>query len=395
MEQQEKGGKEPVRLTDLDVRRLLEDPAPEVRAETAEKIAAEFGAGALGERERSLAEEIFRIMARDVEERVREALAKSLNTVPDLPHDVAKTLAQDVSDSVALPMLAASEVLTDEDLIEIVRSGRSTRQAAIAQRSTVSSEVSDALVEAGSEEVVAVLVANEGADLAEQTLHKVVERYGESERVQEPLVHRSRLPITVAERLVAKLTDDLKTYLVTHHELPAAVASDLVLQSRERATIGLLSDENHEPDVEELVRQMEAHGRLTASVVLRALCTGDLTFFEAALAVKADVPLVNARILIHDEGPLGLKSIYEKAGLPERLFPVFRAAFDIAREYERQRSDDDPERRNRLILERMLTQFEDPGEEFDVEDIDYLLGRLVRSQVRDRDQDQNQNDAAS
>ncbi len=55
-----------------------------------------------------------------MELRVREALAAHLKNSPDLAHDVAVALARDV-DSVSLPMLKFSEVLTDEDLIEIVR----------------------------------------------------------------------------------------------------------------------------------------------------------------------------------------------------------------------------------------------------------------------------------
>ena len=52
-----------------------------------------------------------------------------------------------------------------------------------------------------------------------------VENFGDSETVQRPLVDREALPITVAERLVSKVSDSLRNYLVTHHELPPALAS--------------------------------------------------------------------------------------------------------------------------------------------------------------------------
>ena len=58
-------------------------------------------------------------MIKDAEVRVREALAQNLKENPDLPHDVALSLAQDV-DQVALPILQFSDVLTDDDLIEII-----------------------------------------------------------------------------------------------------------------------------------------------------------------------------------------------------------------------------------------------------------------------------------
>jgi len=77
------------------------------------------------------------------------------------------------ADQVALPMLEFSEALSDADLIEIVRTQGSQRLTAIAGRSTVSEAVSDVLVDHGDETAVAVLVGNEGAQLAETTMHKV------------------------------------------------------------------------------------------------------------------------------------------------------------------------------------------------------------------------------
>ena len=160
------------------------------------------------------------------------------------------------------------------------------------------------------------------------------------------------------------------------------LASDLLLDSRERAMVRLLSCGTSRPDVEELVSQMAANARLSASLILRALCTGDLTFFEAAMAHKAEIPLSNARVLIHDDGELGLTSLFTKTEMPERLFPAFRAAVDIAKISELERSDSEPDWRQRLVMERILTQYEQLVD-FDSDDVDYLLGRLARTVERE------------
>ena len=98
-------------LTAEDVQALARDPSPVNRAAAAAKIAGRFNdhlsTGTLSARELALAEEIFRLMVRDAEVRVREALAANLKSNPRLPHDVAVALAKDV-DSVALPVLSAS-----------------------------------------------------------------------------------------------------------------------------------------------------------------------------------------------------------------------------------------------------------------------------------------------
>ena len=203
-------------LSQEDVEQLLSDPSGKTRAQTAAKIAQDFDADRLTPEEREMAREIFRIMTKDAEVRVREALSRNLKENPAVPHEVAKALAQDV-DSVALPILQFSEALTDEDLIEIVRSQGASKQVAIARRPTVSETVSTALVDTGDEDVVTNLVANEGAEITEQSLQKVVEDFGDQETMQDVLVRRPRLPVTVAERLVTMVSEGLKVELVAPH----------------------------------------------------------------------------------------------------------------------------------------------------------------------------------
>ncbi|MDA0662681.1 MAG: DUF2336 domain-containing protein [Proteobacteria bacterium] len=364
------------KLSAADIARMMKDTSPESRQKTAEKVAIGYAGGALSVTEREIAEDIFRVMVKDAEERVRAALSKQLMHARDLSPDVALTLANDVSDAVALPILEFSEALSDADLIEIVRTQGDSRQAAIAGREAVSGAVASVLAEEGSEVAVAVLVGNEGADLGEAAMHSVIDRFGESEFVQEPLVRRGTLPIAVSERLVAMVSDKLQDYIVTHHDLSEDVASAMVLQSRERATLGLIGRSADTHDIEALIDQLYRNGRLTPSIILRSICAGDINFFEAALARLSDLPLVNARALIHDEGMLGLKSIYDRSGLSRKMFPAYRVAFDMARENERERSDIDPEAVMRRTLERVLTHFEDMFDDSNHEDMDFLLNKL-------------------
>ena len=358
-------------LTEADVVRLLTDPSPDTRAVTAEKIAAEIDSAALTDRERHLAIEIVRAMVKDAEMRVREALSRNLKTSHAIPHDIALTLARDV-ESVALPMLEFSTVLTEEDLLDIVRRSTGAKQVAVARRESVSAPLVNALIDSRNGEAVATLVANEGADISESALQRVLDSYGAEETVQGSLVHRRNLPITVAERLVAVVSENLREYLVTHHQLPSAVATDLVLESRERATVNLLPPGAESADVEQLVHQLRVNGRLTPSLILRSLCMGDMQLFEASLAVMARTPMANARILIHDGGNLGFKSLYMRAGLPERLYPAFRVAVDVWRETDFDGLERDRERHVCRMIERILTQFEDVGQE----NLDYLLKKL-------------------
>ena len=307
--------------------------------------------------------------------RVREALAAHLKNSPDLPHDVAVALARDV-DSVSLPMLKFSEVLTDEDLVEIVRDQGATKQVAIAQRTRVSSRVADALIDTGNEKAVARLVANEGAKLTEQALGRVMEEYQESEAVSDSLVRRPSMPAAISAQLVEALSERLQDFLMQKHDVAPDVASNLILQTREKAIMSLVDYGSTDVELENLVEQLARKDRLTASLLLRALCMGDMGFFERALARLANLPLHNARILIHDHGGLGLESVYLKADLPKRLYPAFQAGIELSDENDYDGGHNDRSRFIERMLERVLTRFEDPQSRMTQEDIDYLMGKL-------------------
>ncbi len=362
------------RLTEGDVRKLLSDPSAVTRAETAAKLAIQFDQGDLSPSERAMAEQIFRIMVKDAEVRVREALAVNLKENPNVPHDVALTLAGDV-DQVALPVLQFSEILSDADLVQIVRSQGAAKQKAIAARPKVSAVVADAIVDGADKEAVVTLVSNEGAEITETSFEKVIDKFGEDEAVQAPMVKRSALPVTIVERLVHRVSENLREHLLTHHEMPPSIAADLILQARERATIGL-STASAEEDVERLVHQLYSNGRLTPSIVLRALCMGDMKFFEYALARRVGIPVLNARMLIHDSGDLGLQGLYGKSGMPKSFYPAIKAAIAVAKEMSYDGEDGDRERYARRMLERVLTQYGDLGVDFDNDDLEYLLAKM-------------------
>jgi uncharacterized protein (DUF2336 family) len=357
-------------LSKADVARLLAEPSASVRAEVAHKLAREIDSTALTEAELQLANDVVRIMARDVEVAVRRALSENLRRARNLPHDIALRLANDV-EAVALPILTDSPVLTDNDLVQIVRQGSSRKQEAIAVRDDLSRSVSDAVASDGSEAAVAALMGNASAQVEETTLGTVITRFPDSDRVKASMVHRAELPATIAERLVVMVSEQLQSYLVRHHELPVSLATDIVQQSREHATLHI-SLGSSEQELERLVRQMHRNQRLTPILVLRSLCLGDLAFFEVAMAVMAKVAVANARILIHDAGDKGLASLYEKTGMPARLLPAVRVAVDVVRGTEFDGGERDRERYRSRVITRILTQFEDLPQE----DLDYLLDKL-------------------
>jgi uncharacterized protein (DUF2336 family) len=350
----------------------------------ADAIGRSIDSPAIGDKERDIALDIVRRLAGDIVQQVRQNLADAVRQSVGLPHDVALKLAQDVAD-VSLPFIAESVVLTDDDLIGIVEEGDTAKQLAIANRDEVSEQVVGALVDQGNEDVVVAVVSNPGAILGEPALGRALDRFGDSPRLQEPMVARNALPVGIAERLVTLVSDKLKDELVRRHEISPDLAADLVLEGRERATLDLVSDDGPAERVEELAREMARNGRLTDSILLRAACTGDLGFVAAGLAVRAKIPFRNADMLVHDDGEKALRSLTVKAGLGEHDRIILRAAVDVARSTEMVDAPDARDRFAETVLERVLTTFDAEEAAFSEEDAEYLIKKLSKYTERRRE----------
>ncbi len=159
-------------------------------------------------------------------------------------------------------------------------------------------------------------------------------------------------------------------------EVSPDVPSTLILQARERATMTLIDYGSGDAELDNLIEQLHRKERITPSLLLRALCVGDLNFFERAMAKLATLPLQNVRVLIHDKGMLGLEPLYLRTDLPKALYPAFRAAISLVVETDYDGGLNDRERYIERIMQRMLTKFEDPSTRIAEDDIEYLMARL-------------------
>jgi uncharacterized protein (DUF2336 family) len=99
-----------------------------------------------------------------------------------------------------------------------------------------------------------------------------------------------------------------------------------------------------------------------------------MSFFEWSVAELAGVPHHRTWLMVHDAGPLGLKAIYERAGLPARLFGAFRAGVDTYHTIEAEGGAPDAARFQERMLQRFLTQPKAATRE----DMDYLVDKLDR-----------------
>lgn len=358
-------------LSDNDLERLLRSDSEEERAIEVHKLCRSMERVELDPLEREAARKIIRILSQDAAELVRRALAVTLRSSNLVPIEVARRLAADI-DSIAIPVIRNSPVFGDEDLIEIVRAGSVARQMAVASRATVSRDVSEVIAAEAGVEAVRTLAANDNADFSERAMGVAMDRFSEDSDMVAAMALRKVLPPAIVERLLEVASEAVRDHLVHRHAVPAQTAVRLSEFARERATIDLIDEAMSADDLPQFVARLHLRRALTASLLLRAVARGQMAMFEHALSQLAQVPHHRVWLMVHDAGPLGLRAIYDRAGLPPRLFSAFRAGVDTWRTLQGEGATPDPEVFRQRMLERFMTQMHVIGRD----DLNYLMDRL-------------------
>ena len=364
-------------LTDSDIRTLVKGPDEETRAHAAHKICRCIDEAELSEDERAHAEGILAIMANDAAILVRRSLAVALKNSSRLPRELANKLARDI-ESVSLPVILNSPMLTDADLVEIVRSCPVQKQLAVAGRDTLSPTVTLAIAQYAEAPAVERAIANDNAEFDIEGFDAALDRFAGVSSITAAMVRRDALPVAVTEKLISLVTGDVFDYLVNNHELPPQIAIDLAVAARERATIDVVEQASRQKDVGRFVQQLNLNGRLTPSLLMRGLCMGHMDFVEHAMAELAGMSHQRMWLLVHDSGPLGLKAAFDRAGLPPRLYSSFRAAVEVYHSIERDGVTIDRVSFRKRMLERTLTLFQSIPKD----DLDYLLEKLDAAHER-------------
>ncbi len=319
-------------ITREDIEFLVREPSAAMRARITEKIAVGYNTTTFTPNELRLANEIFRLLLKDTEVKIRKLIAEQLKSTPHVPHDIIMALANDCYE-VAVPVLKHSHVLSEEDLIAIVRATREHQKLeAIAARNSISRELAHALIETRLNDVTKMLLANHGASLAETSLDVVLDEFARDHDVLEELVLRGGLSYAFAEKLFSNVSTVLKKQLTKKYRLSRHALDEPVENARETAVLQFMSPWMSQQEINQLVDQMQRNKRLTDSVIVRSLCIGDLRFFETAIAKRVGIPVSNARILLLDPGPLGFKALYESARLPENFYAAVHAMLHLALE---------------------------------------------------------------
>jgi len=261
------------------------------------------GERVLSDRERALMMDILRQLVHDVEIDIRRQLATRFAEREDAPHDLVVTLANDEIE-VAHPILVKSTLLFDDDLIEIVRHRTMEHQLAIAVRRTVSEPVSDALVEAGHEDVVQRLLENQGAAMSEAAMEYLVEQSQRVDRYQNPLLRRRELSPDLARRMYWWVSAALRQHILERFEIDPDTLDEEMDGSTRRLLngVGDLSEPRGPTAPKKLAAQMNESAKLSPRDILQVLRQGEISFFEAMLTRLSGLRVTVVRRILYEPG---------------------------------------------------------------------------------------------
>jgi uncharacterized protein (DUF2336 family) len=304
-------------------------PAGE-RAEATRSLARAWLISDLSQEDRAGAEGALLMLLDDASPLVRQAMAEVFAHSADAPAAIVQALSLD-QPSVALPVLEHSPLLIDADLVDIIATGNCEMQCAIARRINLPASVCAAVAEVGTPEAALELIENAYAELAPFSWDRIVERHGHLAAIRESMLVLEDLPAATRVALVAKLSNTLARFVVAKRWLSPDRAVRIAGEARDRSTVNIAARSRGD-DMRGLVRHLRATGQLTAGLILRALLSGNLELFDAALAELSDLPPARVSALLNDRGGVSLQALLTRAGLPESTFAAFRAALEVSHE---------------------------------------------------------------
>ncbi len=297
---------------------LARDDDDEVRVAISKKIARL--APQLGDEQRDwlrqLTVEVLEQVARDQLPRVRKILAHEIRHLDSVPRKLVQRLARDVEIAVCGPILQFSPLLTDDDLLEIIRSEPVQGALnAVARRERLGARPADAIVETGNESAICDLLANGSAQIKEDTLDRIIDDAPSRRAWHRPLVRRRDLSHRAVRRVAQFVTAALLAELEQRHGLDPETTSNVAAKVNERLSADGLNEEGIPAD---RARAAYDANKLDDSAFLSAADRGDREFIVHALALKTKIATATTRSILDAQVAKTIVALCWKAGLAMR-----------------------------------------------------------------------------
>jgi uncharacterized protein (DUF2336 family) len=286
----------------------------------------------------ALLNDIFMCLVVEAEREIRRRLADKLAHATWAPRALINVLALDDIE-IATPIIAASPVLQDRDLIRLLVEATIEHQIEVARRPNIGPLIVDAILTQEEPAVLTALACNDSADISADGMQRLVSASRKIPALRPPLVRHKRLTESLAEQLYAWVGSSLKAAIVARFDVDPdalekamketvrAVHSDFAVGRPSTPVVHQLkpaeapSKERQETE-QRLIAKLHDAGQLRPSYLLRALREGKLSLFEAALARIGEFNQDQIHLAVISSRPELLALACVAVGVDRSVFPT-------------------------------------------------------------------------
>jgi uncharacterized protein (DUF2336 family) len=261
--------------------------------------------GALDPSVKALVESIFLSLVVEAERDIRQRLAERLAYAEWAPSALVNVLALDDID-VARPIIAASPVLQESDLIRLLVEATIEHQIEVAQRPAIGPTVVGAIIKQAEPSVMTALAGNDTAEISPEHMAELVEASHQIAAMRSPLARHPRLTTEQAQRLYIWVGQSLRQAIVTRFKVDAAALDRALAEAVSEAQgpgVPPRAGADQADMERRLIAKLHAAGQLRASYLLRALREQRLSLFIAALATLGGYSPDDARKAVDADQP--------------------------------------------------------------------------------------------
>jgi len=270
--------------------------------------------------------EIFMVIARQAERDIRKALSECLASAEWAPPALIAMLALDEIE-IARPVIAASPLLKDQDLLRVLLEATIEHQIEVARRPHISGTIADTIIDRGDPATLTALAGNRTAQVSEDALGRLIEHSRRIAALRAPLTRHPRLNDALATQLYQWVGQALREaigerFRVDETKLAAAIDAVTQPQLAEPKGIEDAAVVDKEEMERRLVAKLQSSGQLRAGFLIRAVREKRLSLFEHGVTALSGFTIDQVRAAVVRPSPDALFLLCAAVGIDRAVFPA-------------------------------------------------------------------------
>jgi len=271
-------------------------------------------------REQELLNELIEQLMQARTASVRAHLVEKFSDMSRMPRVMAKGLAEDNNIEIARKVLTTSSALIDDDLITIIEAQSVEHAQAIAQRTSISEAVADALVTTGDVRVMQLVAENLGAQLSEKAVDTVTDAARFADVLREPIMKRPEMMAEAATRLYWWVSQDLRRYALKRFGISAGQIDAALARTIDQMLDYHDLDKDDDKTMIQVADWLNERQAVSTRILPQVLRLGHFRLFNILLSRLANLSLSLIDAIVTETGGRGLAVVCRAIGIDKAGF---------------------------------------------------------------------------